>query len=146
MEEELTKEDLELVEEAKELIRERYDRDRHHIASALRTVGGRVHKGIHVEASVGRIALCAEAVAIGRMRTEGSEFVDTIVAVRSPGAGAGTDRMEVVSPCGMCRELISDYGSGAKVIIMVKGRMRKAKIGTLLPERFEPSDHGISGS
>lgn len=143
MEEKLTDMDLHLISMARKLISRRYDAERHHIGSALLTDGGDIFTGVHVEASVGRIALCAEAVAIGRMRTEGSGMVDTIVAVRSPRKGSPPGRIEVVSPCGMCRELIIDYGKGARVILSDDGSTKKVDAISLLPSRFMPADHGL---
>lgn len=136
MGEEITAEDRELIEAARRAIRKRYDIDRHHIGSALRTASGKVYTGVHIEANVGRIAVCAEAIAIGIMRTRSSETVDTIVAVRCPRKGAGLQEIEVVSPCGMCRELISDYGKDASVIVSERGRLRKRSVASLLPDRF----------
>lgn len=134
--EELTDEDLQLVVEAKKAIRKRYDTEMHHIGSALRTRSGKVYTGVHLEANVGRIAVCAEAVAIGNMRTRSDDTVSTIVAVRCPEPDAKMEEIEVVSPCGMCRELISDYGKNASVIVKERGRLRKRSVSSLLPDRF----------
>ena len=143
MEEKLTVMDRKLIATARKLISRRYDGDRHHIGSALITDRGNIFTGVHVEASVGRIALCAEAVAIGRMRTDSSDMVKTIVAVRSPGKGSPLGKIEIVSPCGMCRELICDYGKGAKLILREDGVVRKVDAEALLPSRFMPADHGL---
>lgn len=138
----ITEEDLKLVEEARRLIRARYDEQRHHIGSALISSGGRIYTGVHIEATVGRIAICAEAAAIGSMRTRSRDTVHTIVAVRCPEEGAAMEDIEVASPCGMCRELISDYGRDAMVIIQDQGRLKKVTVKSLLPHRFE-SAHGL---
>ena len=141
MDKSITETDLELIERAKLAIIARFDTERHHIGSALISSSGKVFTGIHVEASVGRIALCAEASAISRMRTDTADFVDTIVAVRCPRQGAKQEEVEIVAPCGMCRELISDYGRDAMVILYENGGTRKVPVKSLLPHRFEPS-HG----
>jgi cytidine deaminase len=73
---------------------------------------GEVVTGVHLDAHVGRIAVCAETVALGRAGTEfGSSDVEAIVAVYH-----GSGGVDVVSPGGMCREMISDYAPGAFVI------------------------------
>jgi cytidine deaminase len=64
---------------------------------------------VHLEATVGRIAVCAEAIAIGMAATAGDTEIEMIVAVNRVG--------QVVSPCGMCRELIADYAPDAMVIV-----------------------------
>jgi cytidine deaminase len=100
-----------LVEAALELLRERAEPGRHEVAAALRTKGGAVHRGLHVESSIGRASICAEGVAIGTAAAAGDTEIDTIVAVLDTGDG-----WRVVTPCGLCRELISDYAPEATVI------------------------------
>jgi cytidine deaminase len=103
--------DRELVEAALELLRERAEPGRHEVAAALRTKAGEVHRGLHVESSIGRASICAEGVAIGTAAAAGDTEIDTIVAVLDTGEG-----WRVVTPCGLCRELISDYAPDATVI------------------------------
>ena len=117
-----------LVETARDLIRRRFRDGHHHIAAALRTASGRLFTGVHVEAHVGRITVCGEAVAIGTAATEGDTAIDTIVAV----ADTGT----IVPPCGMCRELISDYAPGARVIVARHGEPVTVPVLELLPEKY----------
>lgn len=48
-----------------------------------------------------------------------------------------TDRStKVVSPCGMCRELISDYAPDCYVLIEMNGELVKTKISELLPLKY----------
>jgi cytidine deaminase len=54
-----------LLAAARQVIAANYEYDRHHIGAAVRMSDGRVFVGVHVEAHVGRITLCAEAVALG---------------------------------------------------------------------------------
>lgn len=104
--------DQELVAAALELLRARAEVGRHEVAAALRTKGGAVHTGLHVESSVGRASICAEGVAIGTAAAAGDTEIETIVAVLDTGDGG----WRVVTPCGLCRELISDYSPEAVVI------------------------------
>jgi cytidine deaminase len=124
----VTRHDEELIRIARDLIAERFRPDHHHIAAALRTTSGRVFTGVHVEANVGRITLCGEAVAIGAAATTGDTAIDTIVAVNERGT--------IVSPCGMCRELISDYAPAARVIIERDGRAVAVPVGELIPDKY----------
>ncbi len=121
-------EDIELIEIARDLISRRFKEDYHHIAAALRTTSGKVFTGVHVEAYIGRITVCGEAIAIGAAATGGDTDIDTIVAVNELGA--------IVSPCGMCRELISDYSPNAKVIIDRKGQPTAVDVSELLPDKY----------
>jgi cytidine deaminase len=120
--------DKALIEIARDLISKRYKEDRHHIAAALRTTSGKIFTGVHVEAYIGRITVCGEAIAIGAAATGGDTEIDTIVAVNELGA--------IVSPCGMCRELISDYSNKAKVIIARNGQLIKVDVSELLPDKY----------
>ena len=121
--------DILLVETARDLIRKRFVEGRHHIASALRTKSGNIYKGVHIEVYVGRMTVCGEAIAIGAAATEGDTDIDTIVAVDETG--------RIVSPCGMCREMIADYSPDAHVIILVDGKEKKVPVAELLPFKYE---------
>jgi cytidine deaminase len=63
--------DEEIINVARELIAARFKKRCHHIAAALRTTSGRIYSGVHVEAYLGRITVCAEAIAIGTAATAG---------------------------------------------------------------------------
>jgi cytidine deaminase len=121
----LNSNDQALVQEARALIARRFKPDYHHIAAALRTRSGQVFSAVHLEATVGRIAVCAEAVAIGMAATAGDTDIDTIVAVDRHG--------HIVPPCGMCRELISDYSADCRVIL---AEDRVVSVRDLLPEKY----------
>jgi cytidine deaminase len=127
-EEELARADRELIAAARRIIRERYYPERHHVGAALRTKSGKVFVGVHLEANVGRIAVCAEAAALAAAAVAGDTEIETIVAVRHTG--------QVVAPCGMCREMISDYAPQAHVILPVNGGLAVLTIGELLPYKY----------
>lgn len=103
--------DRELVAAALELLRERAVPGRHEVAAALRTPPGAVHRGLHVESSIGRASICAEGAAIAAAAAAGDTEIETIVAVLDTG-----EEWRVVTPCGLCRELIGDYSPAARVI------------------------------
>jgi len=128
METKLTDDDRALIEAARAIIRQRYKPDWHRVGAALRTRSGKVYTAVHLEAYVGRIAVCAEAVAIGMAVSAGERDIERIVAVRHTG--------NVVSPCGMCRELISDYAPHALVIVPTDHGEAAVPIETLLPNKY----------
>jgi cytidine deaminase len=94
----------------------------------MRTRSGRVFQAVHLEAFVGRVAVCAEAVAIGMGAADGDTDIETIVAVNRAG--------EVIAPCGMCRELISDYSPLAKVIVPGEAGPQIVAVAELLPNKY----------
>ena len=132
----LQESDYPLIEAAREMIKALYEEDKHHVGAALKTKSGRIVAAVHMEAYVGRITVCAEAVAIGKAISEGEKEFDTIVAVKHPYSDEINRELKVVSPCGMCRELISDYAEDCFVIIEVDGETVKTRISELLPLRY----------
>jgi cytidine deaminase len=124
----LNQQDSALLEQARSVLKERFKQDWHHVGAALRTRSGKTFAAVHLEAYVGRIAVCAEAIAIGMAAAEGATEIETIVAVNRRG--------EVVDPCGMCRELISDYSPEALVILPSDEGEIVLAISTLLPSKY----------
>jgi len=84
---------------------------------------------VHLEASIGRIAVCAEAIALGMAAAEGGSDVEMIVAVNKAG--------EVMPPCGMCRELVSGYAPEALVIVPGPTAPMVVPIARLLPYKYQ---------
>jgi cytidine deaminase len=124
----LTAEDHALAEQARRLIGQRQKENWHAVSAVLKTKSGKIFEGLHLEAYVGRIAVCAEATAIGAAAVQGDTAIDTIVAVYKTG--------KVISPCGMCRELISDYSPGAMVILQDENGLFKTPVRELLPLKY----------
>ena len=121
--------DYVLIKQARDLIMLRHKPDVHAVSSVLRTKSGNVFEGIHLEAYIGRIAVCAEAVTIGIAATQGDSDIESIVAVYHTG--------KIVAPCGMCRELISDYAHDAVVILEDGLGAFKTPVLNLLPIKYE---------
>ncbi|MBV8882505.1 MAG: cytidine deaminase [Chroococcidiopsidaceae cyanobacterium CP_BM_RX_35] len=119
---------LTLINTATQLITARFKADYHEIGAALITCSGQLFSAVHLETTVGRIALCAEAVAIGMAATAGDTEIKMIVAVNQFG--------QVVSPCGMCRELIADYAPDARVIVPGETGPVLVAISDLLPNKY----------
>src|SRR3974390_47302 len=129
--------DQELISVAKEAIARRYRNDWQEVGAALRTRDGRIFTGVNLDAYLGRMAVCAEAVALGRAVTEAGETgIETIVAVRHPETTEPDQGIVVVSPGGSCRELIWDYDRNARVIVPGANGPAIAAIGNLLPNKY----------
>jgi cytidine deaminase len=77
------------------------------VGAAIWAKSGQIITGVHVEANIGRVTICAETVAIGQAITEGISGLNTIVAVRRD--DNDPHLFYIVSPCGLCREMINDY-------------------------------------
>ena len=133
----LSDQDQELIAAASEAIRSRYRNDWQEVGAAMRTRDGRIITGVNIDAYLGRMAVCAEAIAIGRSITEaGDKGIETIVAVRHPRPHEADQTIKVVSPCGSCRELIHDYDPKARVIVPDAPKPSVVSIGELLPNKY----------
>jgi cytidine deaminase len=133
----LSDDDQELIAAASDAIKSRYRNDWQEVGAAMRTRDGRIITGVNIDAYLGRMAVCAEAIAIGRSITEaGDKGIETIVAVRHPRPHEADQNIKVVSPCGSCRELIHDYDSKARVIVPNGPEPSIVSIGDLLPNKY----------
>ena len=133
----LTDKDQELIDAATQAIKSRYRNDWQEVGAAMRTRDGRIVTGVNIDAYLGRMAVCAEANAIGRAITEtGDNGIETIVAVRHPRPHEADQTIRVVSPCGSCRELIHDYDPKARVIVPNGPTPSAVSIGDLLPNKY----------
>lgn len=129
--------DAELLATAQELLTRVWQSGRHEVATALRTADGNVHTGVHVEGSCRRSSICAEGVAMGTARgaLPGGEplSITSVVSVQIKPAG----RFRIIAPCGVCRELISDYCPDATVWVTSVGDDEPVPLRALdlLPEK-----------
>ncbi|WP_374367620.1 cytidine deaminase [Dongia sp.] len=132
----LPPDDRALTEAAIEFIRARYVENRHHIGAAIRGGSGRIYLGLHLDTYVGRCSVCAEAVALGAALSAGETTIDAIVSVRHPRPREQHAQPKVVSPCGICREMLTDFAPGADIIMSRAGVLRRVAVGELLPDKY----------
>jgi cytidine deaminase len=139
----LSKADRELIDAATAAIKQRYRDDWQEVGAALRTRSGKIYTGVNLDAYLGRMAVCAEAVALGRAVIDlGDAGIETIVAVRHPPPQHKDQTIAVVSPCGACRELIFDYDPKARVIVPNGKSSGAVPIGALLPNKYKRGEEG----
>jgi len=129
----LTTADDALLQIAHETLLRHYRPLWHTIAAAIRGRDGRIWTGLHLGATVGRLSICAEAIALGRAILEGDGTIDTMVAVRHPKPDEAERVPAVVSPCGACREMIMDFDPAAQVILYTVAGLRRVPASRLLP-------------
>jgi len=133
----LGKAEKDLIAAAQAAIRERYRDDWQEVGAALRTRSGKIFTGVNLDAYLGRMAVCAEAVALGRAVVDvGDDGIEMIVAVRHPPPADKDQTIAVVSPCGACRELIFDYDRKARVIVPNGKSAAVVPIAELLPNKY----------
>ncbi len=129
--------DLALVEAARGVIAQHYKPFWHMVACALRSRDGRIWTGLHLGATVGRMQICAEAIAVGRLILEGDGTIECVVAVRHPKEHEAAQDIAVVPPCGACRELLTDFDPGAEVIVPGAGGLVRVPVSLLLPMPYQ---------
>lgn len=133
----LSEEDLELIEAAKEAADRLHVDDVHEVAAALRTTDKKVFTGIHIEANVGFADVCGEVAAICTAISHGHRNFEAIVAIWGDGKGT----YKLLSPCGRCRELISDFSEDTWVIVGSLEQPYKVKVSDLLPLKYNRSEN-----
>lgn len=133
----LSNADLALVEAACAVLRQHYRPHWHTVGAALRSRDGRIWTGVHLGATVGRLSVCAEAIALGRAIMDGDGTVECAVAVRHPKPGEAVQEIAVVPPCGACREMLTDFDPGADVIVPGTGGLVRVAVSVLLPLPYQ---------
>jgi cytidine deaminase len=102
---------------------------RFHVGAAVLTANGEVFAGCNVENASYGLTICAERVAVGTAVAAGHKQI-VAVAVASTGGH---------SPCGACRQVLSEFGPAMEVILIDADdptKMRTTTLATLLPEQF----------
>ena len=133
----LTEADHVLVEAARATIARHYRPFWHMVAAALRSRDGRIWTGLHLGATVGRMQVCAEAIAVGRLILEGDGTIECAVAVRHHKEHEALQEITVVPPCGACREMLTDFDPGAEVIVPGDAGLMRVPLGFLLPLPYQ---------
>ena len=129
-------EDLDLVKEAIEAKKYAHTPYSHfNVGAAILTKSGKVFKGCNVECSSYGISLCAERTALVKAVSEGYSDIEKIAVV-----GGHNDELIYTTPCGACRQFLSDFNKDLEVIMGYKGNdvleYKKMKLSELLPESF----------
>jgi len=132
----LTDGDHELIAAANAVLEAHYRPFWHTVAAAIRSRDGRIWTGLHIGTTVGRLSICAEAVAFGRALLDGDGTIQTAVAVRHPKPEEENRELAVVPPCGACREMILDHAPDALIIAKDVNALVKLPIRRLLPSPY----------
>ena len=103
------------------------------VGAAVLSTGGKIFTGCNIENASFGMSVCAERVAIFKAISEGSTKFEAIAVI------GDTDKP--CSPCGACRQVISEFGEEIFLIMVnLKGDVKIKKIGELLPEAFGKKD------
>jgi cytidine deaminase len=125
--------DVELVAAATEARNHAYAPYSHYyVGAALVDEQGRLHLGCNVENSSFPLGACAEGGAISAMIAAGGKKIAAIAAV------GGRESLEACTPCGGCRQRISEFADDETRIVLLdnKGRVVSHTLAEMLPESF----------
>lgn len=135
----MTPADQALLDAASALIRQRYAVGRHHIAAAARTKSGKIFTGLHLDTYVGRASVCAEPIAVSQALVAGGaeDPIEAIISVRHPRPTEQNQAIQVVAPCGICREMLRDFAPEARVLLADEaGGLKAYSTADLLPHKY----------
>jgi cytidine deaminase len=100
------------------------------VGAALETDDGEVITGCNVESASYGLTVCAERVAIWKAISQGKRKIKHIAVV--------ADTEELTPPCGVCRQIIWEFGGDIPVILAnLKGKTEVVQMKDLLPRTFD---------
>jgi cytidine deaminase len=102
------------------------------VGAALLCEDGRIVPGGNVENASYGLTICAERAAVCRALAEGAS---AFIAV----ACAAPERARTASPCGACRQVLSEFGPRMTVVYRRDGELVAETLDELLPAAFELS-------
>lgn len=117
-----------LMDAAKASIRHAYMPYSHYpVGAAVLTADDRIIAGVNIENAAYPAGTCAERVALGNAISQGyTQF--KAIAVFSPKGE--------ISPCGVCRQFISEFGPDIQILFHWQGQLQQMPIKDLLPFSF----------
>ncbi len=119
-----------LIEQAKKAANDAYaPYSGFKVGAALLSRSGRIYSAGNIESAAAGASICAERAAIARAIASGEREFEAI-------AIAG-NAVEPVSPCGICRQSLIEFGEDIVVIMAnEKGDAMTATVAELLPKAF----------
>ena len=102
------------------------------VGAAIEVEDGSVYSGCNIENASYTPSICAERTAIFKAISEGKKEIKKIAIV-----GDG----DMTYPCGVCRQVIREFGKNAEIIVAnSKEDYKVYTLEDLLPHSFGPED------
>ena len=98
------------------------------VGAAVMSDSGKIYVGCNVENASYSATLCAERSAIAKMIAAGDTTLVTVAVF--------VDRDEPAMPCGVCRQVIAEFGPHAEIIAATPQGIQKTSVDSLLPFAF----------
>jgi cytidine deaminase len=100
------------------------------VGAVLIAEDGRSFEGVNVENGSLGLTICAERSACVRAVGEGARRFTAIAVATHESARTG-------SPCGACRQFLSEFGLALRVVYLRDGQVAAEPLSALLPAAFE---------
>lgn len=99
-----------------------------HVGAVLEAVDGTLIEGANVEFGSYGLTICAERTALAKAVTDGHRSFRRAGVARADGLP--------ISPCGMCRQSLADFGLDMMVVYRSPGGIVERPLRELLPDAF----------
>ena len=99
------------------------------VGAALETRSGKFFSGCNVENATYGATICAERGAIMQMVAAGERELVRVAVV--------TDAPEPAMPCGICRQVLVEFGTDVEIACAVPSGVRVLTLRELFPEPFK---------
>jgi len=125
--------EVELIKKAMEMKERAYaPYSKFKVGAALLAKSGKIYGGCNVENASYGLSVCAERVAIFKAVSEGEREFEKLAVV--------TDLDEPAAPCGMCRQVMIEFGDFEVIMVSRDGsKIERKKVSELIPKAFTPS-------
>jgi len=117
------------------------------VGAAVRTERG-IHVGANLENASYGMGICAEVSAVTAANSAGDFNIQAIAVVGHPSDDPASG-IDIVAPCGRCRQIIFEASQASARdirVISCNGDLSKCKVSSaseLLPDSFGPANLGI---
>lgn len=89
------------------------------VGAALLTAEGKIYKGCNIESATFSPTVCAERTAFFKAVSEGERHFAAIAIVGNA-EGTAMGKADVCPPCGVCRQVMTEFCSGDFEIVLAK--------------------------
>ncbi|MCR5557669.1 MAG: cytidine deaminase [Butyrivibrio sp.] len=109
------------------------------VGAALLAKNGRIYTGCNIENASYTPTNCAERTAFFKAVSEGVKEFEAIAIVGGP---KGSDPEGICPPCGVCRQVMSEFCTDSFLVICAKSEDEYwvKPLTEVLPDRFGPKD------
>lgn len=109
------------------------------VGAALLSADGKIYTGCNIENAAYTPTNCAERTAFFKAVSEG---VRDFTAIAIAGGKEDATELEYCPPCGVCRQVMSEFCKDDFKILLVKSETeyKEYTLTELVPERFTPNN------